>query len=190
MTDDHLFALPLEQVLTRTAERTAYPGGGAACAAACASAAALVAMAARFGDEPATVVAEAEAAVTELGRLADEDAEAFGELLAAWRLPSDEPSRGERVAAAASRASEVPLRICRLGAAMAVHAAHLAIEGKPDVRGDAYTGAYLCHAAVCAAARLVEINARQAADLSASDEARSLADQTQRAVDDLIRASR
>jgi formiminotetrahydrofolate cyclodeaminase len=190
VTDDHLFALPLEQILTRTAERTPYPGGGAACAAACASAAALVAMVARFGDEPATLVAEAEAAVIELGRLADDDAEAFGELLAAWQLPSDEPSRGERVAAASTRASEVPLRVCRLGAAMAVHATRLAIAGKPDLRGDAYTGAYLCHAAVCSAARLVEINARQAADHADADEARSLADQTQRAVEELTRAGR
>ena len=189
MTDDHLFGLSLEQILSRTAERTAYPGGGAACAAACASAASLVAMVARFSDEPASVVAEAEAAVAELGRLADEDAEAFGELLTSWRLSRDEPSRGERVSAAATRASQVPLRICRLGAAMAVHATRLATVGKRDLRGDAYAGAYLCHAAVCAAARLVEINARQATDRSAADEATSLATLTRRAVDEMTRAS-
>jgi formiminotetrahydrofolate cyclodeaminase len=51
----------------------------------------------------------------------------------------------------------------------------LATEGKRDLRGDAFTGAQLAHASVQAAARLVELNARQLDDQGLGDEARALA---------------
>lgn len=82
MTDQPLFELPFEEILRRTAERTSYPGGGAASAMACASAAPLIAMAGRFtGDAAAEMVVQAEDAMAELAGLAQADADAFGELL-------------------------------------------------------------------------------------------------------------
>ncbi len=183
-TTPALFTLPFDEILRRTAERTAYPGGGAASAMACSSAASLVAMAGRFTGEVADVaVMEAEAAIEELRGLADADAAAFGELLAAWRLPGDQPDRRDRVAAAARGACDVPLRICQLGAAIAQHGLRLATEGKRDLRGDAFTGALLAHAAVQAAARLVEINAAQADDRCPADEALALATSTRQLLD-------
>ena len=175
MTDRHLFELPFDEILRRTAARTSYPGGGAASAMACASAASLVAMAGRFTGEPAAdAVARAEAAIGELAELAQADADAFGELLVAWRIPREEPGRQDRVAAAALRACEVPLRICRIGADLAGLAGRLAREGKPDLRGDAYTAGQLAQAGVRGAAQLVEINARQAPHPGVADEARLL----------------
>jgi formiminotetrahydrofolate cyclodeaminase len=91
----------------------------------------------------------------------------------AWAEPKDAPGRGERVAAAASRASEVPLQICRLGAKVAAHAAWLAAEGKRDLRGDAFAAAYLCLAGVLGSARLVELNAGQASDQAPVEEVRA-----------------
>lgn len=177
MTDQSLFELPFAEILRRTAARTSYPGGGAASAMACASAASLIAMAGRFTGEPAAdAVERAEAAVGELAELAQADADAFGELLAAWRIPRDEPGRQDRVAAAALRACEVPLQICRIGADLAGLAGWLAREGKPDLRGDAYTAGQLAQAGVRGAAQLVEINARQAPDPGVADEARRLVD--------------
>jgi len=190
MTDQPLFELPFEEILRRTAARTSYPGGGAASAMACATAASLVAMAGRFtGDAAADAVAQAETAIDELAALAQADAEAFGELLAAWRIPREEPGRQERVAAAAVHASQVPLRICRIGAELARHAAWLAREGKPDLRGDAYTAAQLARAGVRGAAELVELNARQATDPEVADEARRLVGQTTALTNDMEQAN-
>jgi formiminotetrahydrofolate cyclodeaminase len=191
MTDQPLFALPFEEILRRTAARTSYPGGGAASAMACATAASLVAMAGRFtGDAAADAVARAETAIDELAGLAQADAEAFGELLAAWRIPREEPGRQERVAAAALHASQVPLRICRIGVELARHAAWLAREGKADLRGDAYTAAELARAGVRSAAQLVELNACQATDPEAADEARRLVDLITALADEMERAAR
>jgi formiminotetrahydrofolate cyclodeaminase len=174
MSTDPLFTLPFETILRRTSQRTAYPGGGAASAMACASAASLVAMAARYtGDVAAHAVTDAESAIDQLHHLADEDEAGFTELMEAWAEHKDAPGRRERVAAAALRASEVPLRICRLGAQIAAHAAWLATEGKRDLRGDAFAAAHLCLAGVLGSARLVELNAGQAADPAPVQEARA-----------------
>lgn len=174
MSTESLFTLPFEMILRRTSQRTAYPGGGAASAMACASAASLVAMAARYtGDVAAQAVTDAESAIDELHRLADEDEVGFAKLMEAWAEPKDAPGRGERVASAAARASEVPLQICRLGADIAAHAAWLAAEGKRDLRGDAFAAAYLCLAGVLGSARLVELNAGQANDQAPVEEVRA-----------------
>jgi len=174
MSTESLFTLPFETILQRTSQRTAYPGGGAASAMAVASAASLVAMAARYtGDDAAHAVTDAESAIDALQHLADDDELAFGELMEAWAEPKDAPGRRERVAAAALRASEVPLHICRLGAQIAEHAAWLATEGKRDLRGDAFAAAHLCLAGVLGSARLVELNAGQAAEPAPVDEARA-----------------
>lgn len=171
---ESLFTLPFETILQRTSQRTAYPGGGAASAMACASAASLVAMVARYtGEAAAHAVTDAESAMDELQHLADEDEVGFAELMEAWAEPKDAPGRRERVASAASRASEVPLRICRLGAQVAAHAAWLAAEGKRDLRGDASAAAYLCLAGVLGSARLVELNAGQASDQAPVEEVRA-----------------
>jgi len=171
---ESLFTLPFETILRRTSQRTAYPGGGAASAMACASAASLVSMVARYtGEAAAHAVTDAESAMEELQHLADEDEVGFAELMEAWAEPKDAPGRRERVASAASRASEVPLRICRLGAQVAAHAAWLAAEGKRDLRGDASAAAYLCLAGVLGSARLVELNAGQASDQAPVEEVRA-----------------
>lgn len=175
MTTQPLFTLPLDEILRRTSQRTAYPGGGAASAAACASAAALVAMAARFaGSSSSGVWGEAEAAIAELAELADADADLFGELLRAWKLPRDHAEREVQISAAARNACQVPSRVCEIGARLAGHAACLVAEGKPDLKGDALTAVYLAHASVRGAARLVEINARQAGAPPLAQAARDL----------------
>jgi formiminotetrahydrofolate cyclodeaminase len=181
---ENLFGLPFAEVLRRTSERTPYAGGGAVSAMACASAASLVAMAARYaGDNWSPLVADAEAAITELESLADADAEVFGELLKAWKLPTDAPERHGRVADAALQACRVPLRICEIGAGIAQHATRLVGEGKRDLKGDALTAGYVAHAGVRGAARLVELNARQAKDPMPGEQARALVARTAAVID-------
>jgi formiminotetrahydrofolate cyclodeaminase len=181
---EQLFSLPFAEILRRTSEKTPFAGGGAMSAMACASAAALVAMAARFtGDIAVPALEEAEAAIAELRALADADAESFGELLGAWKLPADHLQRRERVASAALAACRVPLRVCELGERIVDQAAWLAKEGKKDLRGDAVTACYLAQAGVRGAARLVEIDAGQATDRRPVDEALVIVDRTRRTVE-------
>jgi len=185
-SDEALFSLPLDEVLARTAARTSYPGGGAVAAWSCASAAALVQMVARYAGEPGLgALDEVLPYGSELRRLADDDADGFAPLLAAWGRPADDPGRRDAIRSAAARACDVPLRICEMGLRIAEHAARLAREGKPDLVGDAATAAYVAHAGVRSAARLVRINARLAGDDTLADRAASLTGLAERAVADL-----
>jgi methenyltetrahydrofolate cyclohydrolase len=183
-----LFALSVDDVLRRTAEKSPYAGGGAVSAMSCASAAALVVMAARFaGEDAAALLADAEDAVAELKRLADADADAYGALLLARRLPADHPQRRHRVAEGALKACEVPLRICETGARLVDHASWLAAQGKRDLVGDVLTAAYLADASVRGAAALVQINARYADDPAPAEQARRAVVHTRAVVERLKR---
>ena len=97
----------------RLGERTPAPGGGAACAIAAALAAALVQMAAAFAGDAAAAKRAAELRELALP-LADEDARAYGRVLAA---------QGEERAAALAAAADVPLRVA-VAAAEAPRSAH------------------------------------------------------------------
>jgi methenyltetrahydrofolate cyclohydrolase len=146
-----------EAFLAAVAERTPAPGGGAAAGIGCALGAALAEMAARFaGFEEAA--ARAEALRAEGVRLADADLDAYAPVLAAFRLPADDPGRAEALAVAQSAAAEVPLAIAEAAASVAVLAREVAAAGKPGLRGDALAGADIAAGAARAAARLVEIN--------------------------------
>ncbi|HEV8045740.1 MAG TPA: cyclodeaminase/cyclohydrolase family protein, partial [Rubrobacter sp.] len=92
--------------------------------------------------------------------LAQEDATAYGHVLAAYRTPDDGAPevRRERIRTALSGAADVPLAIAEAGAEVAEVAARLAREGNPNLRGDAAVAALLAEAGVRAAAVLVEIN--------------------------------
>jgi formiminotetrahydrofolate cyclodeaminase len=184
--DEALFSLPLDEVLARTAARTSYPGGGAVAAWCCASAAALVEMVATYAGDPGLrALDEVRSYGSELRRLADDDADGFAPLLAAWRRPADDPGRRAAIRSAAARACDVPLRTCEVGLRIAEHAARLVREGKPDLVGDAATAAYVAHAGVRSAARLVRINARLAGDRTLDDRAAALTAQADDAVADL-----
>lgn len=146
-----------EAFLAAVAERTPAPGGGAAAGFGCALGAALVEMAAQFAgfEESAARAAELRA---EGLRLADADLSAYAPVLAALRLPADDPSRAQALAAAQSGAAEVPLAIAEAAASVAVLAREVAAAGKPGLRGDALAGADIAAGAARAAGRLVEIN--------------------------------
>lgn len=146
--------------LDRIAERTPAPGGGGACAVTIAMAASLVAMAARYSTKQAgdadALAAEADGLRADALPLVQADADAYGELLAAFRDKSAD--RDARVAAASESACDVPLRMTDLAARTARLAATVASRGNPNLRGDATTAALLCAAASRSAAHLVRIN--------------------------------
>jgi len=153
-----LLHLSVGGLLERVAARTPAPGGGAVAALTAASAAALVAMAARFSDEGGEPAARAEELRAHLEPLADADAAAYTAVLAARRLPKDDPHRARRVADAMTEATEVPRRVAAAATEVAAMAAKLVESGNPNLVGDARVGELLARAAAEAATALVRIN--------------------------------
>jgi len=138
------------------------PCGGSAAAVAAAMGAALVAMVARASSswqDAAGVATQARALRTRLLELADEDAEAFGAVLATMRESAGSPEQRDFVLGTALlRAAEVPLRIAESAADVAELAALTAAEGSAHLRADASAAATLAEASTRAAAHLVDIN--------------------------------
>jgi formiminotetrahydrofolate cyclodeaminase len=152
------------EFLDELADARPDPGGGSAAALAVALAAALCAMtaelSARHLAHAPQLATDARGLLRRAAPLAQADAEAYGDVLAASRAPGQPAGRPreERVAAALARASEVPLEVAELGNGLAALAAEIADRGNPAVRGDALTAARLAAAAAQAAAALVRIN--------------------------------
>jgi methenyltetrahydrofolate cyclohydrolase len=158
----------LTTFLEEVAERTSAPGGGAVAAVVVGLAAALVAMAARFSDKQLAaahdLAEKADVIRAEVLPLAQADAEAYAALMAAYRLPKDDPGRSEAIATAAEGAADVPLEISAFATETALLAARLAEEGNPNLKGDAVAAALLASAAARTAANLVRINLDESAE--------------------------
>ena len=92
--------------------------------------------------------------------LAQSDAEAYEEALAALHLPEQlEPEvKDMTLGQVLSRAAEIPLAIAEAGADVACLAAEVADRGAPERRGDAIAAALIAEAAARSAANLVAVN--------------------------------
>lgn len=156
---------PLAAFLDRVASGEPAPGGGAVAAVAVSLAAGLCGMSARLSAEHLDDADELTEWADRLrglaAPLAREDAEAYGRVLAAYRVPEggDPGVRRERVRTALAGAADVPLEIAEAGAYVAEVADRLAWEGNPNLRGDALAAALLAEAGTRTAAALVHINA-------------------------------
>jgi formiminotetrahydrofolate cyclodeaminase len=120
-------------------------------------------MAARFADADDTA-GRASALREQLLAAAEDDLRSYEPVLAAMRLPPDDPARAERLQNALSAASEAPLAIVRAAMEVTELAASVAANSKPSLRGDAFAGEVLAEAAVRAAVRLIEINLHERRD--------------------------
>jgi len=157
----------LERFLERLASTEPAPGGGASAAIATAMAAALVEMAAGVSTDHVGDAAAVGAEAGEIRRraltLADEDAAAYGRVLAGYRLHRDRDPEARRheIREALEGATAVPLEIARLAADAAGLGERLVAAGNPNLEGDAAAAVALARAATRAAARLVELNVDQ-----------------------------
>lgn len=158
MADDagSLLDLTVSDLLDAVAARTSAPGGGAAAALATALAAALAGMVARFTD--AGDAGRADTLRARAEPLADADVAAYGEFLAALRLPRDDPARTAAVGLARDGAVAVPAEIAEVAGAVSELAAGLARHGNPTLHGDAVAAVLLAGAAAMTAAELVAAN--------------------------------
>jgi len=167
-----LVELTIAEFAQRTAEKTPVPGGGCVSALAASLAAALAEMVARFtigrkGFEgcEARMRELAERAAASRRRLlaaVDEDAAAYGRVLAAYRLPKGSVEENAVRAAAVEdglkEAAQVPLAVARMAREVLELAAAAVAEGNPNTVTDGAVGALMARSAAMGALLNVKIN--------------------------------
>jgi formiminotetrahydrofolate cyclodeaminase len=155
-------------LLEALSARSPAPGGGSAAALALALAAGLCGMAARYSeaklDSAPAIAAAADRVRHRAVELAEEDARAYGAVLAARRLPPETEAsvRDEAIATAMAYAVAVPSEVAELGAELAKLADDVASRGNANLLGDALSALLLAEAAAAAARTIVEINVVEA----------------------------
>ncbi|HEX2144747.1 MAG TPA: cyclodeaminase/cyclohydrolase family protein [Glycomyces sp.] len=162
----------IEDWLTDLASELPAPGGGAAAGVSAAMAAALVSMVCnltigkpKFAEHEAVmreVLAEAERLRAEALQLAEDDAEAFSGVVAAYKLPksSDEEkaARTAAIQAGLVEAAAVPLAVAKV-AARVIRLSGRILEGSnPNVLSDVAVAASGAKSALESAALNVDIN--------------------------------
>ena len=154
------------------------PGGGTAAALTGAAGAALVAMVARLtagkkGFEPLEgrmreIEQAAEDAREAFARLADRDAEAFDQVMRAFRMPKEtdqqKAARHEAIQRGLTGAAQVPLETARAAVGLMEAAREVTAQGNPSAASDGAAAAELLAAACRAAVRNVQINAASITD--------------------------
>ncbi len=164
--------------LDAVAAETPAPGGGSVAALAGALAAALTAMVARLTlgrkryepvqGEMKGLVEEAEWLRQALASRVAEDAAAYDQVVAAYRLPKgtdeEQDARRNAIQAALIEAAEVPLATARDAAAALELAYQAARQGNVNTLTDAGTAAHMALAAFEGAALNVRVNAEQVVD--------------------------
>ena len=155
----------VQELLQELAGASATPGGGGAAAVAGAMGAALVSMVCRLtigkprfahaADELQGVLAEAETLRHRLAELADADAHAFDQVMAAYRLPKGSPQeqaqRHSAIQAALREATQVPLETAEACASVVQSAARIIPKINPSTLSDAGTAVLLAEAGLRAA---------------------------------------
>jgi len=159
-----LLDCPVAELLDRLAAKQATPGGGGAAAITAAMAAGLLGMAARFSTaqliDSAGRAAYADRMRTQVAALAEQDAEAYQAVLAAYALPRqpDPLTRRRQIRRALERAAQVPAQIAEIASSIATEATEVVKSGNCNLRVDAFIAATLAATAARSAAELVRLN--------------------------------
>jgi len=150
------------------------PGGGSAAALAGALAGALVAMVARLTvgrkayaaveTQVRQLLDEADRLRVKLRQRADEDAEAYSRVTAAYRRPKDDPERARVIDEALLGAAAVPLAVAGLSTRVLHLARELARIGNRNARSDAKVAVGLARAAIDGAVENVRVNVESLSD--------------------------
>jgi formiminotetrahydrofolate cyclodeaminase len=181
------------------------PGGGSSAALAGAAGASLLAMVAAMPKHRAAseadigllrdTGAQCTRIADDLAQLINEDSDAYGRVMAAYRLPkasdAEKAERSAAIQAALTRATEVPLLVMRQSVEALETAPAIARLGNPNASSDVGVGAELL-AAACRGARLnVDINLEHVKDTGYAGQARTEAQALAARCDELtaLRAS-
>ena len=160
--------LSIADFLDRLASSAPTPGGGSVAALSGALAAALGQMAcaltvgkpkfAAVEEQVRRLAARLARAEALLRRLMDEDAAAYLELSAAFKLDRSDPQRPERIRQAATLAGEVPLETASLSHRVLLDLRELDPVANPNLRSDVEAATHLAQAAIQAGAANVRDN--------------------------------
>ena len=165
------------------AAATPTPGGGSAAAYAGAMGAALVAMVARLTlgkkkyasveDQMTEILNQAERLRKELTTAVEEDSAAFEEVMAAFKLPKENPSqekvRLEAIEKATLLAAQVPLAVANRSVSVMALAERVVALGNLNAISDGASGASMAHAALTSAGYNVRININSLVDKTAGE---------------------
>jgi methenyltetrahydrofolate cyclohydrolase len=163
----------IAEFLSQLAARVPAPGGGATAALHAAQSAALLAMVARYSDGPkyaehaeliGRVLAEADALIPDATALAQADADAFGAVAEAYKLPKDtdddKAARSAAIEAALGGAARVPAEVVQQALRLAELAEELLPVSNRNVLTDVGAAAEAARAAAVTAALNIEVNLR------------------------------
>lgn len=158
-----LTSLSLTAFFDQLASRRPTPGGGSASAIAGAMAGALVQMVASLsGEGQEETLAQGQVLINQLAHLANCDADAFNEVMAAFQLPKtteqEKQRRSQAIQKATETAVEVPLKVMDLSLRALRLAKEIAVHGNPNALSDAGVAGLLSTAAVKGASYNVLIN--------------------------------
>jgi glutamate formiminotransferase / formiminotetrahydrofolate cyclodeaminase len=151
----------LPAFLDALAAPSATPGGGSAAAAAAAMGAALGVMAARLSKLDA---ADFEQDRTFFTEAVTRDADAYQSVVAAYRLPKDDPARAAAIQQAFRLAAEVPLEVLERATALGARLAELQAAAPAKFASDVETARALAAAACTGARANVVINLESISD--------------------------
>jgi formiminotetrahydrofolate cyclodeaminase len=149
------------------------PGGGAWAAVCAAAGASLIAMVARLtlkkkgfeaaADRMREIADECDDERYTLLGLADRDAEAYRDVMSAYKLPKNTPEEQHTwsvtLQKALERAADIPLEVARRSVYLMALAEETLTSGNPNAASDALSAAASLHAAALAALANVDINA-------------------------------
>ena len=170
MRDDTIAAF-----LDQLAARVPAPGGGATAALHAAQAAALLAMVARYSEGPRydaelmnRVVTEADALREDALALAEADANAFGAVAEAYRLPrateQETSARSAAISSALAGAARPPADVVRTAFLLVRLAEDLLTAGNRNVITDVAAAAEAARAAAVTARLIIEVNLKGITD--------------------------
>lgn len=160
--------LPVAEYLDQLAAGTPVPGGGSAAAVAGAMGMALLAMVAQLSLKKATaaaaqrelreLAAQLDPLVEHLGRLGQDDVDAYRAVLLNRKEPADRPGRRTRQQASLLAAAQVPLETARLALQGHELAEHLGAHAWEGIGSDLATARAMLWAAFVGAMANVAIN--------------------------------
>jgi methenyltetrahydrofolate cyclohydrolase len=163
----------IAEFLGQLAARVPAPGGGATAGLHAAQSAALLAMVARYSDGSKyaehvelidRVRTEADALIDDAVALAEADADAFGAVAEAYKLPKDtdddKRARSAAIEAALAGAAKVPADVVQAALRLAELAEELLPVGNRNVLTDIGAAAEAARAAAVTAALNIEVNLR------------------------------
>jgi len=199
MRDDTIAAF-----LDQLAARVPAPGGGATAALQAAQAAALLGMVARYSDGPRydaelmnRIVTEADALREDALALAEADADAFGAVAGAYRLPRaterEKAIRSAAISSALAGAARPPADVVRTALRLVGLAGDLWPAGNHTMIADVAAAAVAARAAAVTARLMIEVNLTGIRDLVLAQElaaAAALADTVTERADAIIAAVR